>query len=60
MNAVNDFGSCELSELDYIRKKQTELYSESGKELDLFAYFLGKYQKVGPVRGHGVEKKIYL
>ena len=34
-NAVNDFGSCQLSELDYILKKQTERTSESGKELDL-------------------------
>ena len=45
-NAVNDFGSCQLSELDYMLKKQTGLYSESGKELDLFGDFLGKCQKV--------------
>jgi len=35
-----------LSELDYIQEKQTERTSESGKELDLFAYFLGICQKV--------------
>ena len=45
-NAVNDFGSCQLSELDYIQEKQTERTSESGKELDLFGYFLGICQKV--------------
>jgi len=30
MNAINDFGSCQLSELDYILKKQTKRTSESG------------------------------
>jgi len=39
MNAINDFGSCELSELDYILKKQAELPSESRKELDLLVTF---------------------
>jgi len=48
-----------LSELDYIQEKQSELTSESRKELDLFAYFLGKCQKVGPVRGQGAKKEIY-
>ena len=46
MNASNTFGSCQLSELDYMLKKQTGLYSESGKELDLFGYFLGICQKI--------------
>ena len=41
----------------YIQKKQTELYSESGKELDLFAYFLGQCQKVWRKRRRHERKK---
>ena len=39
VNTVDTFGSCQLSELDYILKKQTERTSESGKELDLLLTF---------------------
>ena len=36
---------CELSELDYILKKQTKRYSEAHKELALFGYFPGNEGK---------------